>query len=150
VARGENKPCVTGVGASLEAFKTAKQVSFDGSTGKIWLQAVPVSDGSSNPYLAKFRQRVIQHYGIVPAITDTPKEEIKSAVLYLGAVKLDSVMAAAKIAECAVKVENLYVDLNEENPAEVEYFSIAGGMEYNQAIVTELTRLYETFTDLGK
>lgn len=63
VARGMDKPCITGCGAlefqgGLVGFNGVQLLpgsvlSFDGATGRVWIGEVPVQDGSSNPHVAK-------------------------------------------------------------------------------------------------
>lgn len=60
VARGLNKPCIVGVSVPLEDFPEGITISMDGSTGRIWFDAVPVIDGGSNGYLTRFKQLIWQ------------------------------------------------------------------------------------------
>lgn len=149
VARGENKPCITGVGATVDAFTEATKVSMCGATGRVWLQEVPVISGSSNAQVAEFITLTQKVSGIVPAVYEIPKTQMEKAVLYLGVKMVDPVGAAKLIASCAVMVKELYVDLSADSFQENVFFSIFGTYTVAEEVVAELTKLVATFTDQG-
>lgn len=53
VARGMDKPCITGCTAlSLTSIANLSKISIDGSTGHVWYGEVPVVDASNDPAVA--------------------------------------------------------------------------------------------------
>ena len=66
VARGMNKPCVVGVGAEIDKFLGKSMVSFDGATGRIWLEAVPVIDGANNESVKSWIDMAYAKLGAMP------------------------------------------------------------------------------------
>lgn len=66
VARSMDKPCVVGLGASLNQFSVGETISIDGATGRVWRKEVPVIDGGSDPYIQKFRALLWGHSGCKP------------------------------------------------------------------------------------
>lgn len=126
VARGMNKPCITGVGAKTADFHV-EQVGMDGSTGNIWLCKVPVMDGASQD-VVDFKQLVRKLHGVVPIIFDVPTENLEEALLYLGGSVIDVDDAVAKVEYTSKKVKKLYLDVTEgETEEEKTYFSMIGG-----------------------
>ncbi len=110
-AMGFNRACIVGLGESVEAFKEAEIISLDGSTGRIWLEAVPIIKGKVNGLLGEFSQLVFNHLKVVPVIFEVPTEPMPQAVLYLGGQILDIAVALQTVLYTLLKVDQLYVDL---------------------------------------
>jgi phosphohistidine swiveling domain-containing protein len=151
VARGENIPCVTGVGANLKDFKGAKVVSFDGSTGNIWLGPIEMEPGKDtlvNEYLWKNAE----HAGVVPMVgpEDIPNipAGTKEVVLVLGPAIMSLPKAYEYVTSACKKVDKLYLDLTPDtNP----YFKIFGfSFDYTGRLVGELGALKNKLVLVGR
>jgi phosphoenolpyruvate synthase/pyruvate phosphate dikinase len=112
VARGENKPCITGVGADIHLFEGVSVVTMDGATGRIWLQDVPILEAKSSGVIAEFEKMVTEVAGVIPAFTEAPSYEMEQAILHLGPKMLNPMEAVALIHAACSKVKKLYVDLS--------------------------------------
>ena len=150
VARGENKPCITGVGAHTADFKKAKVVSMDGATGRIWLEEVPVVSGGANENVAFFKEMLLDHTGAIPVIFEVPENEIPVAVLSIGVNLIDPVKTAGLIANCAVRVSKLYVDLLVNDEAEGQFFQLFTSQGLIHDVLEEMATLLSTFSEGGK
>lgn len=111
VARGMDRACVVGVGATLESFKDADVVSLDGATGRIWMEAVPIVSGQTNGVIKDFNALVTQTLGIVPIIFDVPTAPMPEALLYLGDAVMNPEAAAKTVLLTLTYVNRLYLDL---------------------------------------
>lgn len=138
VARGENVPCITGIGQSLEVFKEADVVSMDGATGRIWMEEVPIEQGETNGLIQEFSQMVAESLGVVPVLRSVPVKPMEQAMLVLGERMLNPESAAGLIVKMSQKVQKLYVDLTVMEGPEAEFFSICGGINFAQKVVDEL------------
>jgi pyruvate,orthophosphate dikinase len=139
VARGADKPCITGVGASLEAFQETKVVSMEGSTGYIWLEEVKIQSGEHNGDISEFAALVSEVTGTLPVIFHAPSKPMKEALLYLGDKMINPSEAAKVVAQASVKVEKLYLDLMiPVDGAEADFFSICASYNPVQKLVGAL------------
>jgi len=111
VARPMNRPCIVGVGASLESFKGAAILSMDGATGRIWAEEIPVTKAESNGTIHAFQAMVCKALGVVPVLFDAPSHKLPEAVLYLGDQILNPLKAAQTVLLALHKVDRLYLDL---------------------------------------
>jgi pyruvate,orthophosphate dikinase len=111
VARGMDRACVVGVGATLESFKDADVVTLDGATGRIWMEAVPIVSGQTNGVIKDFNALVTQTLGVVPIIFDVPTTPMPEALLYLGDTMMNPEEAAKKVLLTLTYVSKLYLDL---------------------------------------
>lgn len=105
VARGMNKPCVVGVGASLDDFKDKAIISFDGATGRVWMQPVPVVDGTSNPHAVKLREMCMalaEKTGEIVTLLENRTDD-KPALLDLGGMLYKGSAALAEVIANAAK-----------------------------------------------
>lgn len=138
VARGQNKPCITGVGEDLETIKThGGVVSMDGSTGYIWLEKVPVIEGQ-NKYVDLYEDLVMKTLGAVPVLTAPPTRDLEEAVLYLGCEVLDTAKAFNLVTDTAKRVKRLYVDLYPSTAAEQNFMKNFATYHADQLLVNEL------------
>jgi pyruvate,orthophosphate dikinase len=80
VARGMDKPCVTGMpGLAVNAgsadvggitLTSQTKVTLDGESGRLWLGDVPVVDGSEDPAVKQVEQWCLELSGATPAVYD--------------------------------------------------------------------------------
>ncbi len=138
VARGMDKPCVVGLGKTIEEFKGHPVVAFDGATGKIWLEEVPVVDGSSNGLTHSFSRMVLETIGATTIINDVPSSHLDSALLHLGEKVLCVDTAFKLVVETSAKVGTLYLDLTQSKDASALFLATFHGERYIQALVTAL------------
>jgi phosphoenolpyruvate synthase/pyruvate phosphate dikinase len=124
VARGENRTCVVGLGATVEQFKHANLVTLDGNTGNVWLEKVPTVGGNADDMLDAYARMTLQVAGVTPVIYDEPKGLMDEAMLVLGAKMLSPEAAASLVVKTTAKVKHLYVDLTVGAGMEQEYFSL--------------------------
>jgi phosphoenolpyruvate synthase/pyruvate phosphate dikinase len=139
VARGENVPCITGVGANVNDLMKLGKISMDGATGRIWLEEIPIIAGSSDPViqslLNEYESFVFSLLGAVPAIYDAPENNMDQAMLVLGHHMIDPVGAADLVIKAAKKVDRLYVDCSLGSGPEAEFFSICRSANVRQEVV---------------
>lgn len=139
VARGMNRACICGVGASLETFKETDVVAIDGATGRIWLEQVPIVSGEQNGLLHQFSKLVFEILDAIPVILEVPKDNMKQALLYLGDKILHTKEAADLVVSTSWKVEKLYLDLVPlKGGPEEEYMSICAGYDPAQKVIDRL------------
>jgi pyruvate,phosphate dikinase len=141
VARGMNKPCITGVGAPLEMFKVAT-VGMDGATGRVWLSAVPVMSGASAD-VTSFHKLLIKRNSVVPIIFETPKFPMDEALLYLGGKIMDWEASALLVDATSKMVKKLYVDMSAGGTAEEKtFFSMFAKHDATKKLTAELEQLH--------
>jgi phosphohistidine swiveling domain-containing protein len=152
VARGENKPCITGVGADIQKFEESFDVvglsvpikepvlSMDGSTGNIWMESVPTIQ-PSNEEVEDLLAALAKKLDIVPVFTKVPSYKVRTAVLELGLGIYDPPAALNTIQKMAVQVEEtLYVDMMAKDLASVSFHESLGGTINADLIVSMLAK----------
>jgi phosphohistidine swiveling domain-containing protein len=113
VARGFNKPCITGVGVNIiDAFAGQDIITMDGSTGRIWFETVPTLQCNAE-VADKFAEMLFHTHGVAPIIYQTPKYEMDEALLYFGGELVDTNLIYSRICDASLKVKTLYVDLTQ-------------------------------------
>lgn len=117
VARGMNKPCITGLGQNVSTFFKTKMVTMDGGTGEIWKANLPLVKGGNEVLVADVQEWIFSHAKARPIIFSAPETDMEEALLMLplnalfasqvqwGPIK-DLVIAASH------RVKTLYVDLD--------------------------------------
>ncbi|KVR21704.1 hypothetical protein WK13_34770 [Burkholderia ubonensis] len=70
VARSMNRACVVGLTQDLSHFKAGQQITIDGSTGRVWMEAVPILPGSNDEALLRLRRHMFEHVGAVPILNE--------------------------------------------------------------------------------
>jgi phosphoenolpyruvate synthase/pyruvate phosphate dikinase len=139
VARGANKPCVTGVGKDLSQFYSESVVTMDGLTGNIWLQDVPVEEPKANGAVKEFKEMVLEVTEAIPAFTEAPTANMPQGLLYLGTKMLHPAEAVKLINRTKAYVGRLYVDLTVgAHPVEQAFFSLMGAYNPAQEVVNLL------------
>lgn len=76
VARGMNKPCIVGLGQLLNAFPEGATITIDGSSGRIWLEDVPVIDGDTSETIEKFEQLMYEVAQVKPIASEYAAPEM--------------------------------------------------------------------------
>jgi pyruvate,phosphate dikinase len=149
VARGFNKPCITGVGIDLAEFMkklpvpsalhhSYGQISMDGSTGNIWMEAVPIIAGN-NKYVKAFKDVVCQKLDIVPVIHDVPEDYLKSAVLEMKNNLFSTAEAIELVKKVLTKVNHLYLDFLMDETEE-KFYSIFRIKTFQDAFIAALNK----------
>jgi len=150
VARGFDRACIVGVGQSVDAFKDVETVSMDGTTGRIWTEAVPIVGGQTNGLISAFSALVFEALGAVPVITAAPEGPLPEALLYLGAQVLNPEAAVQVIADTLKKVDRLYLDLTPATGSvEAEYLEIVAAHNPAQYVL-DLLAMWVNKAALGK
>jgi hypothetical protein len=124
-------------------------ISMDGSTGRIWTEAVSIIHGTTNGVIREFNDLVVQTLGIVPVIFGVPEEPVSEALLYLGD-KVLGADAVSTVTKTLDKVGRLYLDLV-PSEAEERFLNIVGAHGHTQRLVSKLENLLagsEKFTQL--
>lgn len=108
VARGMNKPCVTGLSIPMESFEAGDSLTICGSTGRVWMGALDVIEGSGDDDIVEFN-RILLYKAEATLICqpwNLPKFSVPKLVLdcqsLLGRPKeeiVDAVEAALKVAQ---------------------------------------------------
>lgn len=105
VARGMNRPCVVGLGASLVSFKVGKVVSIDGQTGRVWTKAVPLVKGE-NKAAEEFRSMLMGSGSLL--VNRAPKFKVPSLTIDLRELLLATLTEIeGHVLACAIKCANL-------------------------------------------
>jgi phosphoenolpyruvate synthase/pyruvate phosphate dikinase len=111
VARGMNKPCITGVGSTVLKFKVGT-VSMDGATGRIWFCDVPVVE-TSGDLLRKAAALKIGSGQLV--VTEPPKFKVERVTLDLsGMIHWTDKALTKRIKETAAMCNALTVLVSED------------------------------------
>ena len=144
VARGMNKPCVVGLlhgnHISMDDFQDKATVSFDGSTGRVWFEAVPVIDGSSSSALAAYKELVINTLGVIPAVSEVTGLH-QDVLLDVSGDLIDPWDAGLKVVKALEHVVGtLYVDCDTSSldPSEASVYAMFGAADLEQAFVDRL------------
>ena len=126
VARSMNKPCIVGVGASLDILKAHAKISMDGATGRIWFHEVPVIKGNGNGLIKEFRQLLIKLSGIVPASNEVILG-VDEMVLDVSADMGNPDLALNKVKVALDNCEKVYVDIRQgATEAEFSFIKMFG------------------------
>lgn len=113
VARGMNKPCIVGVGKSLDDFEEGEILSVDGATGRIWDVAVPVIDGSKNPVAQEFIQLIRGMWDYIPLVTGPVAGTFKELAYLPSGVPGSHLKSLSDITALLQQTDVLYLDLRE-------------------------------------
>jgi phosphoenolpyruvate synthase/pyruvate phosphate dikinase len=119
VARGMNKPCVVGLLSdnviTVDYFHDKKLVSIDGATGRVWVEKVPVVDGSASKHIAAYKALALMVLNVIPAVTEV-KSAMHDVLLDVSGDLSDLKGAVAKVVYAAANVTGtLYVDCDTTN-----------------------------------
>jgi pyruvate,phosphate dikinase len=149
VARGENKPCITGLGADVNLFEGVSVVTMDGATGRIWLQDVPILEPKGGGFIAEFEKMVAEVTGVTPALMEVPSYNMPQAILHLGSKILSPQEAVDMIVQSATYVDRLYVDLTHgSHQAETMFFQLFESYGPAQQIVDLLEKHHSHLKDV--
>lgn len=111
VARSMNRPCIVGVGQSVDVFANVAVLSFDGATGRIWTEAIPVTAAQTNGVIHSFHAMVCDALNVVPVLFAPPAYPMPEALLYLGDQVLNPLKAVGTVIQTLKLVGKLYLDL---------------------------------------
>lgn len=107
VARSMNRPCVVGLGKTLGAFRTGKQITICGQSGRVWAQAVKIV-GGDHGLGSKALGLLIGDAKVV--VRGPIKYRVKNLVLDLREYLLsDDEEIKAVITGCAINCERLWL-----------------------------------------
>lgn len=129
VARGMNKPCVVGVGADIAKFEGKSIVSFDGSTGRIWLEAVPVIDGANNKSVKNWIDLAYSKLNAMPVGASG-----EATVVDLSGPLTEVAGPVEKVKKALELANKVYVDFEAANTSENLSFEAMFGLDRDSVI----------------
>jgi hypothetical protein len=117
---------------------TYGQISMDGSTGNIWMEAVPIIAGN-NKYVKAFKDVVCQKLGIVPVTHDVPESHMTSAVLEMKNNLFSTAEAIELVKKVLTTVDHLYLDFLMDETEE-RFYSIFRIKTFQDAFIAALNK----------